>query len=436
MKGYPLALTQAGAYLNRTPASIVEYISEFDKTQDGLLRHHYRYSLQEDSQLALLTTWKISRDYLAGQHQDTSNLLKLWGFLNGSDIWYDLIARVKWLDEVQPQPQLQPNIQVPQWLRSLASKEFEFDRALRILAGFTLVQEHRSAGRFAVNSQLHAWCQHLTTSEEEKTIYIALAVNIVGGMVPENLSEAWSNQLRLEAHGRQIMHILRTDEWPRDVAKLSILAYYRIANLFKSLDERDLAIEMYEKTLPDVKKVLGSHNDTVLDILLSLGRLYHLEEDYAAAEKMYQQALVICQQTLGPYHDETLSTAHNLAHILCKRGKLKEAVVMYKQGLAAYTRIHGEEHQGVVACINNLAICYDEQGKSDQAARMYRKSIAGSKKIFGDAHPKTLDAMKNLSELYRTQGNIRDSKALDAQIKAANVNYTFDVTGNYEVHSD
>jgi tetratricopeptide (TPR) repeat protein len=429
-------LTQAGAYLNHTPASIVEYISEFDRTQEQLLRYQPRYPLQEYSQLALLTTWKISHNYLAGRHQDTSNLLKLWGFLNGSDIWYDLIARVRWLDEVQQQPQLQSNIQVPQWLRSLATKEFEFDRALMILAEFSLVQEHRSTGRFAVNSQLHAWCQHLTTSEDERTTFIALAVNIVGGMVPENLSEAWSNQLRLEAHGRQIMHILLTDGWPRDVAKLSILAYYRIAQLFKSLDERNLAIEMYERTLPDVKKVLGLHNDTVLDILLSLGRLYHLEEDYAAAEKTYRQALAISQETLGPDHDETLSTAHHLAHIFCKRGKLKEAVVMYKQGLAAYTRIHGQEHQGVVACINNLAICYDEQGKSDQAARMYRKSIAGSKRIFGDAHPKTLDAMKNLSKLYRTQGNIKDSKALDAQIKAANVNYTFDVTGNYEVHSD
>jgi hypothetical protein len=109
---------------------------------------------------------------------------------------------------------------------------------------------------------------------------------------------------------------------------------------------------------------------------------------------------------------------------------------MYKQGLATHTRIHGEEHQSVIACINNLAICYDEQGNSDQAAIMYRKSIAGNKRIFGDAHPKTLDAMKNLSELCRTQGNLKDSKALDAQIKAANVNYTFDVTGNYEVQSD
>jgi hypothetical protein len=58
------------------------------------------------------------------------------------------------------------------------------------------------------------------------------------------------------------------------------------------------------------------------------------------------------------------------------------------------------------------------------------------KQVFGNAHPKTLDAMKNLSELYRTQRNLKDSKALDAQIKAANVNYTSDVTGNYGVHTD
>jgi len=63
---------------------------------------------------------------------------------------------------------------------------------------------------------------------------------------------------------------------------------------------------------------------------------------------------------------------------------------------------------------------------------MYKKSIAGHKRIFSEAHPKILDGMKNMNELYRTQENLRGSKALDARIKAANVDYIFDVTGNYE----
>jgi tetratricopeptide (TPR) repeat protein len=384
----------------------------------------------------LVTTWKLSHDYLASRHQHVSNLLRLWGFLNGGDLWYDLVACVKWLDEVPQQRQLRSNIQVPQWLRSLASNEFEFDRALKILARFFLVQEHQSAGHFAMNSQLHVWCQHLITSEDERTTSIALAVNMVGGMVPENLFEAWTNQLRLSAHARQIVHILRTDDWPRNVAKLSLMAYYRIAKLFKNQGARELAIEMYKRTLPDVEDLLGSHNDTVLDILLSLGRLYHLKADYTAAEGTYQQALAVSRKTLGRDHETTLSTAIKLAHIFYKRNKLKEAVSLFNRGVSVFTRLHGKHHRGVVTCINNLAMCYDELGQVDKAARMYRRGIDGNMRIFGDAHPKTLDAMKNLSLLYRTQGNLRGSQELDAFIKAANVRYTFDVTGNYEVHSD
>jgi tetratricopeptide (TPR) repeat protein len=425
LKGYPLALKQAGAYLNYTLRSMAEYISEFDKTQEELLCPQSRYPLQEDS-----------HNHLEGRHQDASNLLRLWGFLNGSDFWYELIACVGRLDEVPQQPQLQSTVRVPQWLRSLASKNFEFDRALKILARFSLLQEHRSAGHFAMNSQLHVWCSYLTTSEDERTTSIALAVNIVGLMVPENLNEAWANQLRLSAHSRQIVHILRTDNWPRNVTQLSLLAYYRIAKLFKSLDERDLAIEMYKRTSPEVEEALGLNNDTVLDILSSLGRLYHLEENYAAAERIFKQALAVSEHTQGHDHETTLSTAHKLAHILYKRNKLKEAVDIYTQSLADNTRIYGKDHKSVMACINNLAICYDEQGQCDQAVKMYKKSIAGHKRLFGQAHPKTLDGMKNLSELYRTQGNLRGSKELDAKIKAANVDYTFDVTGNYEVHSD
>ncbi|KAI4843777.1 purine and uridine phosphorylase [Aureobasidium sp. EXF-8845] len=266
IEGYPLALKQAGAYLSYTSKSIVKY--------------------------------------LKGRHQVASNLLRLWGFLNGSDFWYNLVARVKWLDEPPQHPQLRSNIQVPQWLRSLASNEIEFDRALQILT--------------------------------------------------------------------------------------------RIAELFKNLDERDLAIELYNQTLPGVKEVLGSNNDTVLDILSSLGRLYHLKEDYTAAERVYRQALAVSRQTLGRDHATTLSTSHTLAQLCYKRNNLQEAVVMYKRGLVDYTRIHGEDHQTVIACINNLAICYDGQGKFDKAIRMYRKSIAGNERIYGDAHPKTLEAMRNL----------------------------------------
>ena len=83
---FPLAIKQAGAFIQSSQNSIVRYISLYESIKSEALRsglpvshkHYYRHTVA--------TTWKMSFDEVGNQNPRATVLLRLMGFLNGAKV--------------------------------------------------------------------------------------------------------------------------------------------------------------------------------------------------------------------------------------------------------------------------------------------------------------------------------------------------------------
>src|SRR5438045_2575379 len=94
LDGLPLAIAQAGAFLQESRVGLGTYL-EFYKQQWKELMESRNWAdspLHDYPGRSVWTTWVISYNAIRDQHKATANLLLLWSFLDNKDLWYGLFA--------------------------------------------------------------------------------------------------------------------------------------------------------------------------------------------------------------------------------------------------------------------------------------------------------------------------------------------------------
>lgn len=81
-----------------------DYVKHYDSTWEDLIKKQDRFPLQEYADRSVLTTWTILYKQVQSQSEEAASLLKLWGFLNCEDLWYELIASAWRLDKEMETP--------------------------------------------------------------------------------------------------------------------------------------------------------------------------------------------------------------------------------------------------------------------------------------------------------------------------------------------
>ncbi len=72
---------------------------------------------------------------------------------------------------------------------------------------------------------------------------------------------------------------------------------------------------------------------------------------------------------------------------MMNQGKYEQAEPLYQRALAIYEQALGPEHPDTARSLNNLAILYDDQGKYEQAEPLYQRALAIREKALGPEHP-------------------------------------------------
>jgi tetratricopeptide (TPR) repeat protein len=357
----PLALTQAGAYLRETNISVASYIKHYDNTWRDLMEEQGRYPLQEYGYRSILTTWMVSYEQVALASAEAANLLKLWGYLDREDLWYDLLAPVRNFEEGD---------EVPDWLTMLVESEVKFNQAIGLLRRFSLVEATgRHFGSHSIHAVLHTWCNCLLMNDEPKTMLL-LAFNIVAQAMPSNSN--WRLQRRLLPHG---MHVFSKTSDPQQ--------------RYDPFDE-DFPVREYDK----------------------LGRFFTGQDRLKEAEEIYETVLVLAEEALGPEHTDTLETVNRLGGVYADQDKLAEAEAMCERALAGYEKVLGLEHTDTLMTVNNLGNLYKAHGKLTEAEAMFGRALTAYEKALGPEHPDTLATVSGLGGLYSAQDRPVDAEAM------------------------
>jgi Tfp pilus assembly protein PilF len=372
LDGLPLAIAQAGAYLQESGVGLRDYLRFYEQQWSELMESEDENDtpLQDYLDRSVWTTWAISYQAIRDKHENTANLLLLWSFLDNKDFWQGLFAAACKASTTAAG-------MLAEWIGDIASSELKFSRAMQLLRNYSLIEEIEALSSYATHPVVHRWAYHYQGKRFALELG-RLAVVAVGWAVPHDSARDVSNMQR-----RLLPHAQACSQWA----------------LERQIG-RGLGINKSYSEVADISK----EQHISLDAIGLLGMLYASQGKLAEAEQMYKRALQGYEEAPGPNHTSTLTTVNNLGILYVDQGKLAEAEQMYKRALQGKEEALGPNHTSTLAMVNNLGMLYADQGKLAEAEQMYKRALQGFEAL-GYETPHRLENItaENIGDLYTKQ---------------------------------
>jgi hypothetical protein len=182
----PLAISQAGAYLQQSGINIETYLYFYEQRWDELMQagDGENSPLQDYPDRSVWTTWAISFQAIYKKHDSTAHLLLLWSFLDNKDLWHGLFTAACQASD------LASNMLV-EWIGDIATSEIKFSNAMMLLRDYSLVMQMQETMSYATHPVLHKWASRSQGRKFASTLW-PLAVVAVGHAVPLSSSRNYS----------------------------------------------------------------------------------------------------------------------------------------------------------------------------------------------------------------------------------------------------
>jgi tetratricopeptide (TPR) repeat protein len=302
LHGLPLAIAQAGAFLQESGMGIKAYLAFYEWKWSDLMEstHMTDAPLQESPEISVLTAWAISYQAIYEKHQQTANLLLLWSFLCSNGLWYGLFAEAYRNSAVAAS-------MLSKWIGGIASSELAFNQAMRLVENYSLV-ERVDGTCYALHPIVHRWLYYYQGKQYASELG-QLAAIVVGCAVPDSHTQGYlSLQRQLLPHAQSCLKwISRREEQGSRITNAS-------ESVFADFEGGEELIEL-------------------ANAVHRLGDLYRDQGKFLEAGQIYKQALHEKKETLGPTHSSTLYTVNILSDLYRLQGNLSEAEQMDKWAL-------------------------------------------------------------------------------------------------------
>jgi tetratricopeptide (TPR) repeat protein len=388
--GLPLALDQAGAYLQATSSSLDTYWGIYRQRSTQLLTE--RRGAEHPESVA--ATWIISIQNVEQQNPVAADLLRLCAFLAPGIIPEEIITKgASTLDHV---------------LAVAASDPYLLDQAIAALRASSLIARDQQTRTLIIHRLVQAILRDSMPAETQQQ-WMLYAIYAVEAACPALDFANWPILERL------LPHVLICVTWIEHAPCAAPAAVFLLNQAGRYLDDcarYEEARRLYRRALRISEQKLGARHPSLIKTLNGLASLYHTQGKYRKAEELYQRALSICEQVLGSEHPDTASNLNNLASLYHTQKKYEQAEWLYQRALSIYKQVLGPKHPNTANSLNNLASLYHTQGKYEQAEALYLHVLAIREQELGARHPSTANSLNDLAELYRAQGKYREAERL------------------------
>ena len=379
---FPLAIDQAGAYLEETGCSLADYLQIYQQHQYQLLaRRGKQVSGYPDS---VATTWSLAFERIEQSDPAAAELLRLCAFVAPDQIPEELLIEG-----------------APYWpaaLQEAAKDRFRFNQMLSTLLSFSLIKR---VGRERMLS-LHRLVQVVQLermTREEQRQWAERLVRAVQAVFPQDPEEvaSWPGCQRYLDQAQvcetliQQYHLLL----PEAANLLDRTGTYLIERALYSVAE-----PLLRRALDMREQLLGSEHPDVATSLHHLARLSWILKEYAQAEVLHQRALGIREKYLGDAHPDVAESLNELALIHDECGNYTQAEPLFQRALRLYEQALGPEHPDVARVLNNLAVHYSVQGQYAQAEPLYQQALRILEQQREPEQPDVARALNNLAHLY------------------------------------
>jgi tetratricopeptide (TPR) repeat protein len=437
--GLPLALDQAGAYIEETASNLQEYLDFYHTYRLALLQR--RGGLTTDHPESVATTWRLSFTRIENSDPVAASLLRLCAFLDPDAIPEELLfAGLQQLDGSMSEiHQLRFIEAIGSLLRfSLVRRNADthtitVHRLIQSVVRDNLLPDQQSewihktvvllSEVFPSAAQVTSWplcekflphallCAHWMERADITSMQAASLLDMVGYYL--NMRARYEIAMPLFQRALRLREQVLGELHPDTAQTLSNLAYlYHHQDLFEE------AMHFLQRSLSIRQQVLGMEHPETATSLNALGLLYRDQERYEEAEPFFQRALAIRKQIFGTGHPQTAHSLSNLAWLYRNLGKYQEAEPLYEQSLAIRKQILGADHPDTATSLNGLALLYAAQKKYAKAESLFQQALVIRKQVLGTKHLHTTQSMNALALLYCEQGEYEEAERLLLEVVA------------------
>ena len=392
MGGLPLALDQAGAYIEEVPCSPQDYQQLYQTRRTELLKG--RGGVAPDYPESVATTWSLAFQKVERGNPAASDLLRLCAFLHPDAIPEEMIA--KGAQHLGPQ------------LQATASDPLALNKAITALRAYSLLNRDATNKTLSIHRLVQAV---LREDMNEKTArqWMKRVVEAVSEVFPEVQPETWTHCERLLPHALVCIAFIKQENmtFPKTAAFLQRVGWYLEVRARYAEAEPLLQRALVMRNQEEPPKLLD-----IVQCLRYLGEIYYYLGRYPQSEQHYQEALTLCKQAFGTEHPATAQSLNDLGAFYYTQGKYDQAEPLLTQALTLREHILGPEHVEVSETLNNLAMLYNAQGKYDQAEPLLRRAVEIRERTLGPDHPEVTRFLNNLAFLYNDQGKYDQAEPL------------------------
>ena len=393
--GLPLALDQAGAYLEEAGCGLSDYLQIYQHHHAQLLKE--RRGLIDDHPQPVATTWSLSFERVGQKNPIAADLLRLCAFLAPDAIPLAIIT--------EGASYLGPE------LASVGTDPYLLNQAIEVLLAYSLVHRETSSDTDSLLS-MHRLVQAVLKDQmDEPTceMWAERTVQAMSATFPSVEFTNWSFCERLLPHALVCWDLInQRNLLSREAsALLKRMGWYLMERARYAKAEPILrqTMAIRERQLPSIPlDIATSFND--------LAELYWRQGRYTEAESLVQHALTIREQQLGIAHPDTATSLNDLAVLYQEQGKYAEAESLMRRALEIYEQQFGPTHSNTAHSLHNLANLYQEQGKYAEAEPLYVRALAIREQQLGAQHPDTARSLNSLAALYYDQGKYAEAEPL------------------------
>ena len=369
LDGLPLALDQAGAYIETTHCGLAAYFELYKSHGIELLKERGLFAPGHPDPVA--TTWVLSFQKIEQANPAAAELLRFCAFLHPDSIPEELIT--EGASELGPV------------LGPVAGNALSFNNAIGDILKFSLI--HRDMNTHIL--EIHRLVQSVILKSHAGKIHqqwVERLVRTMNKIFPYVEFENWLQCDRLLPQAQHCASLIITHklQFSEGARLLNQCAFY--------LQERARYTEsesFCQRALAIREKVLGLTHPDVAGSLNNLAELYRNQGKYAEAMPLYQRGLAIQEQVLGPNHPVVAKSLSNLGLLHVDQRQYEEAMSLYQRALAIQEQAFGAIHSDVALSLNNLAGLYRSQGKNAEANPLFQQALKILEEIWGSEHPTT-----------------------------------------------
>lgn len=386
---HPLALDQAGAYIEETGCSLDDYRCLYSTRRANLLI--MRGDLGTDHPTSVTATFVHSFEKVAQTNSigpAALGLLCFCAFLDPVAIPEELIQHAA--------PELGPVLQ------PVASDALTLDAAIALLRKYSLVNRTSETKLLSLHPLVQAVLRDWM-SEKERHTWVTRTVRAVNVAFPD--IEEVQNWHRCQQAIPHIQACLTLITQYTLLSSEAARLLYQAGLYFRIQAQYEKAEALLIKAAAIHKQVaLPEQKETAADLGIAFWR-HHTQGMYIEAEPLLQKELAYAEQILGSTHQHVATVRLKLAELYYKQGKYSDAEQLFLQSLSIKEQNVGLLHSCIACNSNGLGLVHSALGKYPLAKAWFMHALTLWETLPEPQHPFIGSTLGALARHSITLGN-------------------------------